>query len=129
MLLLDTCAWLWYVNGNDKQLSSAAKRALRQADRLGVCVISAWEVGMLVAKGKIGLTLDLDTWIRAALSAPKIELTALTLKAALDSTRLPGEVHRDPADRMLIATARSEGCAICTSDEKILGYPHVQSVW
>jgi len=71
VLLLDTCAWLWYVNGDDKQLNSAAKRALRQTDRLVVSVISGWEVGMLVARGKIGLTLDLDTWIRAGLSAQR----------------------------------------------------------
>ena len=129
MVLLDTCAWLWYVNGDAEQLSKPAGAAIERAGRLLVSVISVWEVSNLVALRRIGLSLDLDTWIERALSADRIELAPLSVKVATESTRLPGEVHRDPADRMLIATSRACGAPVVTPDDKIRSYPHVQSVW
>ena len=129
MYLLDTCTWLWLVNGDDERFSVDARKALDAAERLRVGLISCWEVANLVVVGRIHLARDLDTWIGEALSVPKVELVPLSLKVAIESTRLPGVFHRDPADRMLVATARAEGLRMITPDEKIRSYPHVQSVW
>lgn len=129
MYLLDTCSWLWLVNGDDDRFSVEARKALDAAERLRVGVISCWEVANLVALGPIHLARDLDTWIDEALSVPKIELIPLSLKVAVESTRLPGVFDRDPADRMLVATARAEGLKMIPPDEKIRSYTHVQSVW
>ena len=77
---------------------------------------------MLEAKGRVVLPLDGMEWVRQALKAPGISLTALTPEIALESSRLPGEFHGDPADRILTATARNLQAALVTQDQRILHY-------
>ena len=123
--LLDTHIWIWWMIGADPLRSSTAReRIARDIDEESarVSVISLWEVGMLEAHKRISLTVDVETWTRQALSSPGLSLAPLTPDIALASSRLPGEIHGDPADRMLIATARSLGATLVTRDRRILEY-------
>jgi PIN domain nuclease of toxin-antitoxin system len=128
MILLDTHAWIWWASGT-KGLSRGAARRIVAASGLGVSVISVWEVAMLVAKGRLGLDRDVAVWIEQALALPRVCLVPLSPAVAIASTRLPGEFHGDPADRMLVATSLAEGCPLVTRDERIRAYPHVRTVW
>jgi PIN domain nuclease of toxin-antitoxin system len=124
-LLLDTHVWIWMVEGAVTELGHAAQNAVMEAGAAGrvlVSAISVWEVGMLEAKGRIRFSIEVGEWVRRALTAPGVHFSPLTPEVALDSTRLPGAVHGDPADRILIATARRVGATLVTRDTKILDY-------
>lgn len=127
MILLDTHVWIWWVHG-DPRLPAAAQRSIQEHEDggLGVSVISCWEVANLVERNRIVLSVPLSDWIEQALQYPGIRLLGLTPQIAVESTQLPGDFHRDPADRILVATARSYECPLVTADELILRYPHVQ---
>lgn len=124
-LLLDTHCWVWMQFGLTENFSAAAKRAIEEAaaaHRLLVSPISAWEVGLLQSKGRLDLFVDCEIWITSALSTPGLRLAPLTPFIAVRSTRLPGNFHGDPADRILVATARTEGARLVTKDRQILEY-------
>jgi PIN domain nuclease of toxin-antitoxin system len=127
MILLDTHVWIWWVHG-DQRLTADAQKAIEQheGEGLGVSVISCWEVANLVERNRITLSISLADWIDRALRYPGIRLIDLSPTIAIHSTQLPGEFHRDPADRILVATARLHNCSLLTADELILQYPHVQ---
>jgi PIN domain nuclease of toxin-antitoxin system len=127
VILLDTHVWVWWVH-EDPRLPSRAKQALQEHEDegLGVSVISCWEIANLVERNRIRLSVSLAEWIKEALQYPGIRLLDLTPDIAIESTQLPGEFHRDPADRILVATARLHGCPLMTADEPILRYPHVK---
>lgn len=84
---------------------------------------------MLVAKRRIQLDRPVEQWVDIALALPKIQLAALDPAIAVRSTKLPGEFHADPADRIIVATALEHAAPILTPDERIRSYPHVQSIW
>lgn len=124
-LLLDTHVWLWYAEGVSERLRPASVRRLddaRRSDGLIVSAVSVWEIGMHAARGRIQLTLPLRDWVNAALGAPGIRLAPLDAAIAAESTLLPGEPRGDPADRFLIATARSLDVTLATRDAQILEY-------
>jgi PIN domain nuclease of toxin-antitoxin system len=87
-----------------------------------VSAISVWEIGALSARGRIRLSIPLHDWAEKALAVPGFRFAPLDAAAAAESTLLPGEPHGDPADRFLIATARTMGLALATRDEHILAY-------
>jgi PIN domain nuclease of toxin-antitoxin system len=124
-LLLDTHVWLWYAEGVADRLRPAAVRKLEEARRdegLVISAISVWEIGMHAARGRIQLTVPLRDWVERALAVPGIRLAPLDAAVAAESTLLPGEPQGDPADRFLIATARTHGVALATRDDGILAY-------
>lgn len=124
-LILDTHVWIWTVAGERSRLSERAVEEIESAarrGRLGVCAISIWEVAMLEARGRIVLSRPIEDWIREALRAPGMRLLDLSPEIAIESARLPGRGHGDPADRMLIASARVHGGCLATRDEHILTY-------
>lgn len=124
-LLLDTHVWIWLMEGEPALKRTATLAAIEQAAldaRLLVSAISVWEVAMLEAKGRIALSLDVLQWVENALAAPGIRLQPLLPAIAVQSSRLPGEFHGDPADRLLVATARHLNAVLVTRDEKILAY-------
>ena len=124
-LLLDTHVWLWVVRGSEGELGTRASAELRRGSREGrllVSIISIWEVAMLNAQGRMRVSGDIEEWVERALAAPGIRLAELTPAIAVESTRLPGPPHRDPADRILIATARRAGARLVTRDARILAY-------
>jgi PIN domain nuclease of toxin-antitoxin system len=129
LIVLDTHVWVWWV-GQDSRLASAHQQAIQAAQRtgIGVSIISCWEVAMLVSGGRLSLAGAVLPWIEQALRYPGVRLLDLTPPIVVDSTELPAGFHKDPADRMLVATARALDCPLITADEKILAYPHVRSV-
>lgn len=124
-LLLDTHMWLWFAEGNATRLPPASVRKLddaRKEDGLLVSAISVWEIGVLHAKGRVQLSAPLRDWVSHALAPAGISLLPLDAEIALESTLLPGEPHGDPADRFLIAAARTKGVILATRDENIIDY-------
>jgi len=127
VIVLDTHIWVWWVHG-DSQLSQSRQERLQksESDGLGISVISCWEVAKLVEYGRLVLPVSVEEWIRQALLYPGIELLDLTPRIAVESTQLPAPFHRDPADQIIVATARVHSCPLMTVDDKIVNYPHVQ---
>ncbi|MGH9255545.1 MAG: type II toxin-antitoxin system VapC family toxin [Vicinamibacterales bacterium] len=124
-LLFDTHVWVWYVENEAGRLSRRLEPLAEAAVRRGGVVVSAisvWEVALLEAVRRIDLSVDVRTWVGRALAFPGVRLMGLSPSIAIESTRLPGQLHRDPADRILIATARLLGAALVTCDERILAY-------
>lgn len=129
MIILDTHIWIWWVDGN-KRLSQDHRQHIEanQVNGLGISVISCWEVAKLVEVGRLGLSYPVKDWIRLALSQPGIRLLPLTPEIAIESTQLPDEFHRDPADQIIVATARILDCSLLTADSKIIAYSHVNNL-
>ncbi len=130
-LLLDTHCWIWMQSGLTENFSPAAKAAIRQAvndEELLISVISGWEIGLLDSKKRISLSMDCDQWVREAVTIPGLRVVPISMSIAVHSTRLPGEFHGDPADRILVATAKIEGARLLTKDRKILGYASYKHV-
>jgi PIN domain nuclease of toxin-antitoxin system len=126
VIILDTHIWIWWVDGGTQL--PAAYSALIQAESangLGVCAISCWEVAKLVERGRLQLALDTGQWLAQALQAP-VQLLPLAPEIALASTQLPGMFHRDPADQMIVATARFYDWPLVSLDRSIRAYPHVR---
>ena len=131
MIVLDTHALIWWVNG-DAQLSGPARLAIEAAQQDGrvlVSSISFWEIAMLVERGRIALAMDLDQWLLAVQGLGGVEVLPVTAQVAIQSANLPGEFHRDPADRMIVALARGLNAPVITADQKIQRYAHVHWVW
>lgn len=123
-LLLDTHVWLWLVQ-REPTLKPRVVAAIDEAAAGGGVLISAmsvWEVAMLEAKGRISLSTPCESWVATALSLPGVGLVPLSPAIAVASSRLPGAFHGDPADRILVATAREQRAVLVTRDERILAY-------
>ena len=123
-LLLDTCAALWLMAGDPMSTESLASLRRARAENRGIYVspFSAWEVGALVSRGRIHLTLNPETWFESLIALPGIRLAELTPRILLASTDLPGTPPADPADRIVAATARLHVLTVVTRDRKILAY-------
>lgn len=122
-ILLDTCAAIWLLE--EPSLPTHATEKLDEAAREGAGIfispISAWEIGMLVAKGRLALSAEPEAWFRAALQAGP-RLAQLTPEILLRSSFLPGALHGDPADRILASTARHLDYRLMTTDRRLLAY-------
>lgn len=126
-LLLDTCAWIdAFVQ--PEILAPNIRKHLESRPPLRLSAISPWEVAVLVEKGRIKLGISTTDWFRAAIEDAKIELIPISPEIALESTLLPGEFHKDPADRLIVASARKFNIPILTSDGKIHDYSHVRAI-
>lgn len=131
MIVLDTHAWVWWVS-SPALLASNAQRAVENAARdraLYVSSISAWEVALLIKKGRMELTMDVEDWVARSESIPYLSFVPVDNRIAVRSVALPGVFHPDPADRIIVATAQMLGASVVTKDEKIQNYPHVDSLW
>jgi len=126
-LLLDTHDWFWLVNGEER-LRKRPNRLLAKIEQaatkmnLLVSAISPWEIAMLEAKGRIRFESGCLKWVKEALAAPGIQFLPLSPEIAVESTRLPGSFHGDPADRILVASARLLNADLVSADEKISAY-------
>ena len=125
-LMLDTHVWLWLAAGTPEKLRPATRKMLERASassHLLVSIISVWEVALLESKKRLRLPMPVNEWVERALDRPDIRLIGLEHPSAvIDSCRLPGDFHPDPADRLLVATARRENAVFVTQDRKILEY-------
>ncbi len=129
--LLDTHAWLWWVTG-DRRLSQKARRRIESAKRaqsLYVSAISIWEIAKKVEKKQLVLDRNLDLWIDLAVDNSQLQVIELSRAILLDSCRLPQPFHGDPADQIIVASARESAISLISKDERIRSYPHVQSFW
>jgi PIN domain nuclease of toxin-antitoxin system len=128
MIILDTHIWIWWADNNPR-LTQQHREWIQQyqSQGLGVSMISCWEVAKLVENNRLALSLAVDEWLTAALAYPGVQLLNLTIPIIVESTNLTG-FHRDPADQLIVATARIYGCPLLTADSKILAYPDVQTI-
>lgn len=126
MIILDTHIWIWWVY-NDAKLTEKQIEIIKahEGDGLGISIISCWEIAKLVEKSRLVLHCPIDEWLETALNYPGVKLIELTPSIIVESTQLPGDFHNDPADQMIVATARHFDCSLLTADEKILSYEHV----
>ena len=131
MILLDTSTLIWWTTALEK-LSKKARDVIEKEIKEGVFFVSSisiWEIYLLVKKEKEGFSVDIDTWLEKVGSSPYINFIPVDNKIAAKSVMLPDFSNKDPADRMIVATALINGATLVTSDKRILNYPHVQSVW
>ena len=133
MIVLDTHVLLWATE-DERRLGPEARAAIAAAGRsddIGVSAITPWEIALLAERGRLRLAQEVGAWIRAALALPGIRLLPIEPAVAADSARLPGTFRADPADRLIIATARQCGAPLLTADFAILSYGaggHVQTI-
>ena len=131
MIVLDTHVWVWFIS-NPEFLSKAAKKAINvsiEQKAMFISSISAWEVALLVAKNRLKLTIDVTDWITKSERLPFLQFIPVDNSMAVKSVNLPQPIHKDPADRLIIATAISMAAPVVTKDEKLLDYPHVKTLW
>jgi PIN domain nuclease of toxin-antitoxin system len=129
--LLDTHAWVWWVT-EDRRLSRPARRAIEKSqadDALALSLISIWELAKKVEKGQLVLDRPLDDWLDGATVPRGLHVLELTRPILVESCRLPAPFHGDPADQIIVATARHRDATIVTKDEQIRRYDHVRSLW
>jgi PIN domain nuclease of toxin-antitoxin system len=129
--LLDTHTWIWWVT-EDRRLSKRAKAVItgaRTEQDLWLSLISVWEVAKKVEKQQLVLDRPLDQWLDDAVTIQGLGLWELTRPILVDSCNLPQSFRGDPADQILIATARRHGAVLVTKDQRIRRYAHVQSLW
>jgi len=128
LIVLDTHAWIWWV-ADPARLSSAARRAIEKARVRGVCAISVWEVAVLIERGRLVLDREVTDWVRDALEMPGVELLPLTPEIALAAGGGVLELHGDPADRMIAATALAHRARLVTKDERLRALQTLDTVW
>ena len=123
MIVIDTHALIWLIEGDRKLGALAAERinAARSASSVLIPAVVPWEIGLLTVRGKIELTFDPLRWIELTLMLPGFSLAPLTPEIAIGSASLEWS-HRDPADRMMVSTAIVHDAMLLTADEKILAY-------
>jgi PIN domain nuclease of toxin-antitoxin system len=130
-IVLDTHAWVWWVTG-DRRLSRRAAETIRaSAEDSNVLLspISVWEVAKKVEKRQLVLDRPMRDWLHEAIARPGMLLAELTPAILMDSCDLPQPFHGDPADQIIVATARDQRATIVTRDKPLRRYTHVQTVW
>jgi PIN domain nuclease of toxin-antitoxin system len=131
MIIIDTHVWLWLLH-DPSQLSNAARTQIEiEEAQNGILVsaISVWEIAVKSSLGKLTLPLPIDDWYALAKSHSGIVIEAMNPEDAIASTQLPGDFHKDPADRIIVAMARRYDVPLITCDNNILKYPHVKTIW
>lgn len=132
MIILDTHVLLWWVSGS-ASLSAAAdkaiKRTLTKGSEIIISSISAWEISMLINKGRLILSMDVESWLEEVSQIDGVRFVPVDNEIGIKSTALPGEFHKDPADRIIVATARRLAIPLVTADEKIIKYEYVKTIW
>jgi PIN domain nuclease of toxin-antitoxin system len=125
MIILDTHIWIWAINGDDKIKNAGFLNPVQKAvkdNSVFISAISLWEVAMLASKGRIVFSENTMEWLNHASSAPGMSIYPLSPEIAYESTALPGDFHGDPADRMIVATARVLNATLLTFDKEIIKY-------
>ncbi|NEP09622.1 MAG: type II toxin-antitoxin system VapC family toxin [Symploca sp. SIO2C1] len=128
---IDTHVWLWWLH-TPEQLSERSRTLLtigENQNTLIVSAISVWEIALKHSAGKLPLPLSVNEWFALAKTRPGITIEPLDPLDAIASTQLPGDFHKDPADRIIVALAYRRNIELITCDQKILNYPHVKTLW
>jgi len=123
-LLLDTHIWIWFMLAN-AELATSGRAAINRAaaeGQLRIAAISVWEAALLASRGRVVVGRPLAQWIGEAISAPGLSIEPLLPQIAVEACSLPEAFHRDPVDRMIVATARVANATLMTRDRQILDY-------
>ena len=126
MLVLDTHAVVWWA-GEPRRLGRAARARVAAADRLGVPAIVFWEVALLVRKRKLDLGMPVGAWTEAIQTVPRVEALPITAEIAVQADAL--EMHADPADRFIVATALRHGAALVSKDRLMRSLRFIDTIW
>ena len=128
--LLDTHVWIWLVE-RPRRLTERVRAVVDDFANypLGLSAISPWEVAKKASKGRLELSVPLDEWMARAIEETFISVLPLTPEISVESCRLPGDFHQDPADQIIAATARIHDLVLMSSDKRLLGYNHVRTAW
>lgn len=128
MIILDTHIWIWWVNESPR-LTEKQKKIIdeNKTSGLGVSIISCWEVAKLVEKSRLVLSIPVEEWLGKASTYPGIKVLEMSIPILVESTRLIG-FHNDPADQIIVATARINKAKLLTADGKILKYSGVKTI-
>jgi PIN domain nuclease of toxin-antitoxin system len=132
VILLDTHAWIWWVSHPDRlprKTRTGLTRTVNRGEQLRVSSISIWELAMLADRGRLTLTMDPAAWVAHAERLPYFAFVPVDNAIALRAVTLPDFPHRDPADRLIIATALGLGATLVTGDEQLHGYTRVRTLW
>ena len=128
MIVIDTHAWLWWVNG-EAALSEPARHAIERADVVGVPTISAMEVAALVRRDKIAIGANAPQWVAQALVLDRVRELPLTAEVAVEAGSFGHDVVGDPADRIIYATAIVTGSKLVTRDRFLRAYDPARTIW
>lgn len=129
--LLDTHTWIWW-HMNPAKLSATVLRLLsnpKAYDELLLSAISPWEFSKLLEQNRLGISCNPEDWLQKAMEMPNSRLIPMSPTLAYHSTALPQPFHQDPADQLIVASAREENATVLTKDPRILEYRHVKSLW
>ena len=133
MIVVDTHVLVWWANSDLKKLSRVARSQLALAEKTDggiiVSTISSWEIAILVSKGRLTLAMDVEDWLNHVAALPGVRFFPIDRQIAVQSVRLPQPFHQDPADRMIVSTARALNFPLITADQDILKYNHVKTLW
>lgn len=121
MIVLDTHIWIWWLTLDEKSFNQRWREAITGSDAVGVSAISCFEVAWLVRRGRIEIPLALDAWFEAALGGSGIRLLPITPRVAQLAVELP-EHHRDPQDRIIMATAIAADAQLISADSRFPEY-------
>ena len=124
-LLIDTHVFVWSMMGQAHRLGKSARKVIEETahgDNRAIAAITVWEIAMLSAKGRLSFNLPVADWIEQATARTATRIVPLSIPMAVESTSLPGVFHGDPADRMIVATARHLDATLITADRAILAY-------
>jgi PIN domain nuclease of toxin-antitoxin system len=125
LYLMDTCVWLWLMREDTKNIKPQTAAMLAEAAKqscLMLSLISCWEIALLTSKNRIQLGMPCEHWINEALALPGLQRGRLTPSVLIESCHLPGQFHADPADRMIVATARLHQAILVTADQHMIAY-------
>lgn len=132
MIVLDTHALVWWVS-DPAQIPAKSRRLIEraagQAGSLAISCISVWEIAMLVARGRLQLSVPVETWLAALQSLPSLSFVPIDNSIAVRSVALPSFPHKDPADRFIVATTLETGATLVTGDRRLRGYKEIASAW
>ena len=132
MIVLDTHALVWWVSDSSR-VGVKARRlidaAVKAGERIAVSSISVWEIAMLVARGRLQLTIDVQSWIASVQALPYLTFIAVDNAIVMRAVHLADFPERDPADRMIVATALGLNATLVTADKRLRGYGPLRTAW
>jgi PIN domain nuclease of toxin-antitoxin system len=126
VIVLDTHVWVWWVDDHPR-LKRSVRDRMDAEDDVRICAISLLEVATGASRGRLQLRPSVEHWLHLAQLPAQVRIEPLSDTLCLQSTTLPGDFHRDPADRLIVALARQLDAQLATADVQILSYPHVKS--
>ncbi len=128
MTLLDTHIWLWWCEGNPRLKSRLPWLDAQPRDDLAISIFTIWEIAKLSEIGRISLPDPVLDWVRNNLIGTGVQVIPLSKEIAVEACALPKPFHQDPADQIIVSTARALNCELLTVDGRILLYPHVKTI-